>query len=45
MDYFRDVGGQWKAAFEAMPEAIAKRRFETYDLSDKLPPSISGWSR
>jgi hypothetical protein len=34
---FRDVGGQWKAAFEAMPEAIAKRRFETHDLSDKLP--------
>jgi hypothetical protein len=35
--YFRDVGGQWDAAYKSMPADVAARRYETYDLSDKLP--------
>jgi hypothetical protein len=34
---FRDVGEMFKTAFDNVPEAIAARRYETYDLSGKLP--------
>jgi hypothetical protein len=40
--FFRETGSMWKTAFEAMPDDIAKRRFETYDLSDKLPTDHLG---
>jgi hypothetical protein len=40
--YFREIGGAWDTAFKAMPEDVAKRRYETYDLSDKLPTDHLG---
>jgi hypothetical protein len=40
--YFREVGGQWKEAFDKVPAEVAKRRFETYDLSEKLPTQHLG---
>lgn len=36
-DLFRDVGELHQQAWDAMPKEIAARRYETYDLSDKLP--------
>lgn len=36
-DLFREVGEMHQQAFDAMPKDIAARRYETYDLSDKLP--------
>jgi hypothetical protein len=36
-ELFRETGAMWKQAFDAIPEDVAKRRYESYDLSDKLP--------
>lgn len=38
-ELFRSVGELYKAAVDAIPKDIAARRYETYDLSDKLPVS------
>lgn len=35
--FFREVGNMWKLAFEAVPDEVAKRRYEMYDLSADLP--------
>jgi hypothetical protein len=36
-DLLREGGEAHREAFESMPKDIAARRYETYDLSDKLP--------